>query len=45
MIIKNGVKIIPDKNLYPSLDSSLIITAEYIIEKEYIFKSEQKELT
>ena len=42
---KNGYKIIPDKNLYPSLDSSLIITAEYIKEKEYIFESEQKELT
>ena len=42
---KNGDKIIPDKNLYPSLNSSLIMTAEYIKEKEYIFESEQKELT
>ena len=42
---KNGDKIIPDKKLYPSLDSSLIMTAEYIKEKEYIFESEQKELT
>jgi hypothetical protein len=33
---KNGDKIIPDKKLYPSLDSSLIMTAEYIKEKEYI---------
>jgi len=42
---KNGDKIIPDKNLYPSLNSSLIMTAEYIKEKEYIFESEQNELT
>ena len=42
---KNGDKIIPDKKLYPNLDSSLIMTAEYIKEKEYIFESEQKELT
>ena len=42
---KNGDKIIPDKKLYPSLDPSLIMTAEYIKEKEYIFESEQKELT
>ena len=42
---KNDDKIIPDKILYPSLNSSLIITAEYIKEKEYIFESEQKELT
>jgi len=42
---KNGDKIIPNKELYPSLDSSLIMTAEYIKEKEYIFESEQKELT
>ena len=42
---KNDDKIIPDKILYPSLNSSLIITAEYLKEKEYIFESEQKELT
>ena len=42
---KNGDKIIPNKELYPSLDPSLIMTAEYIKEKEYIFESEQKELT
>jgi len=42
---KNDDKIIPDKILYPSLNSSLIITAEYIKEKEYKFESEQKELT
>ena len=42
---KNDDKIIPDKKLYPSLNSSLIHTAEYIKEKEYIFESEEKELT
>ena len=32
---KNDDKILPDKKLYPSLNSSLIMTAEYIKEKEY----------
>ena len=38
-------KIIPDKNLYPNIIPDTIYTASFIDNKEYLFKSESKELT
>ena len=38
-------KIIPDKNLYPNIIPDTIYTASFVDNKEYLFKSESKELT
>ena len=38
-------KIIPNKDIYPNINPSLIYSAEFIDEKEYLFESEQKEIT
>ena len=37
--------IIPDKKLYPKIIPSTIYTAPFIHDKDYLFKSEKKELT
>ena len=42
---KEDDKIIPDNKLYPNINPCLIYTAQFIDDKEYIFKSIQKELT
>ena len=42
---ENNNKIIPNKDFYPNINPSIIYTAEFINEKEYLFESEQKEIT
>ena len=38
-------KIIPKPELFPHINPSLVFTSEFVLDKEYIFESAQKELT
>ena len=42
---ENDNIIIPDKELYPNLTNCIIYTAKFIDKSEYLFESEQKQLT
>ena len=42
---KNGEKIVPDPNKYPNINKNTIYTEYYINDKEYLYESEQNELT
>ena len=43
--VKNEYKIIPDPNKYPNINKNTIFTEYFINENEYLFESEQNELT
>ena len=42
---ENNNKIIPNKDFFPNINPNIIYTAEFINNKEYLFESEQKEIT